>query len=1032
MILQALTLLPLLLYFGALSLLFLYGINCYIMIFLHRRAKARHLRQDQAIWTAWQTTTRDLPRVTVQLPVYNERYVIERLIETVIRLEHPKDRLEIQVLDDSTDETTAIATRLVERYRRAGFDISLLHRTKRAGYKAGALKEGLEVARGEFIAIFDADFMPEPDFLSKTLPFFQDPGIGMVQARWGHINRDYSLLTLTQSFGIDGHFWVEQAARCWSGLFMNFNGTAGIWRRRAIDDAGGWHADTLTEDLDLSYRAQLRGWRMKFLPQVVCPAEIPVQISAAKSQQHRWAKGSIQTAIKLVPQILRAKVPRFTKVQAVFHLTNYMVHPLMLVVALSSPLHLWFDGFLSLREHLLAAAAFFSIATFGPSSMYLYAQRQLYPDWTRRLKYFPALLVFGTGIALNNTKAILEAFFHVGGAFVRTPKFRIEKDSDTWVGKRYRPPISWLSFLEALLAVYCVYGVSLFLQRGRHLVDPFLLLYTIGFATVALMSLWESLRISVISPKRLIPLLFAILLLPAGAAQPTGVPAPVLARSPWPKYRGDKANTGRISHAGPASNRLKWTFATGKRDEEGGIETDPVIGPDGSVYVGANNGIFYALDPETGDVRWAFPTRFDTFAIYSSPFADDSGTVYFGAKDGTVYALRAPRKGIMGEVVWSLNLGTTIQTSPTFTPDGTLVIGADDWAYYGITPPRGDAGPQVKWRFQTQGTLITSPAVDADGTVFVASMDGNVYALVPPEQAGQPVTVRWTFSSGDRDDKGGFENAPVIDDAGTLYIAANNGILYALDTKTGQVQWSFDGVARSGYRTFAIFSSVAVGPDRTIHFGGKNGVLYALRESRGFFSTGAQVVWRYNLGAGIQSSPLRAADGTIYLGDEKGMLHAVRAPTSGEWSTPLWTFPTKGVVISSAALGADGTLYTASMDGTAYAFHDTKTGKSSHGPLSGTWYGTYRDSGGKGKMIVVVVQRGTETHGIWRLQGGARGSLEGKVQGDRGTFTLSPWSKECPGGGEGTLVIAKTTLNGRYRGRDCRGKIDDGTFELGR
>lgn len=483
----------LLVYFVSLFFLFLYGINCYVMIFLHRRAKAQMLRQDEEVWKGWQAADHQLPWVTVQLPIYNERYVIQRLIEAVVLLDYPRDRLEIQVLDDSTDETTAIATPLIERYRQAGFDITLLHRAKRTGYKAGALKEGLGVNRGEFIVIFDADFIPDPDFLMKTLPFFQDPSIAMVQVRWGHINRDYSLLTLAQSFGIDGHFYVEQAARCWSGLFMNFNGTAGIWRRKAIDDAGGWQADTLTEDLDLSYRAQLKGWRMKFLPQVVCPAEVPVQMSAVKSQQHRWAKGSIQTAIKLIPQILKADVPLFTKYQAIFHLTNYMVHPLMLVVAMSSPLLLWFEGFFSLREHLFAAAAFFSIATFGPSSMYLYAQKHLYPDWKQRLRYFPSLLIFGTGIALNNTKAILEAFLNVDGAFVRTPKFRIEKGSDTWVGKRYRPPIPWLSFLEGLVALYCIYGVSLFIQRAR-LVDPFLLLYTMGFATVASYSLWEALR----------------------------------------------------------------------------------------------------------------------------------------------------------------------------------------------------------------------------------------------------------------------------------------------------------------------------------------------------------------------------------------------------------------------------------------------------------------------------------------------------------------------------------------------------------
>lgn len=505
-----------------------------------------------------------------------------------------------------------------------------------------------------------------------------------------------------------------------------------------------------------------------------------------------------------------------------------------------------------------------------------------------------------------------------------------------------------------------------------------------------------------------------------------------LAESPWPKYRGDKEHTGRSAHSGPASNRVRWNFSTGKRDKEGGIETDPVIGPDGTVYFGANNGIFYALDPETGDIRWAFPTGFDIFAIYSSPYVDSDGTVYFGAKDGTVYALRAPPKGIMGEVVWSFNIGTTIQTSPTFTPDGTLVIGADDWAYYGITLPQGTSGPRVKWRFQTQGTLITSPAVDADGTVYVASMDGKVYALDPPKDAGQPVKVRWTFSSGARDAEGGFENAPAIDDKGTLYIAGNNGILYALDSKTGEEKWVFDAVARAGYRTFAIFSSAAIGPEQTIYFGGKNGVLYAIRESKGFFSTNAKILWRYNLGAGIQTSPLLTVDGTIYLGDEKGTIHAVRAPESGEWSTPLWMFATKGILISSAAVGADGTLYTASMDGMAYAFHDRKKGKSSQGPLSGTWYGNYRDSGSKGRIALVLVQRGSEIQGVWRVEGGSRGSLEGKVEEDRGTFALQPLSIDCPGSGEGTIKIDGTKISGEYRGQDCRGKIDGGRFEVER
>jgi cellulose synthase/poly-beta-1,6-N-acetylglucosamine synthase-like glycosyltransferase len=471
--------------------LFLYGINCYVMIVLHRRSRGRMLHHDERVWKAWQPTASELPYVTVQLPIYNERYVIERLIEAVVRLHYPRDRMEIQVLDDSTDGTTAIATRLVQYYRQAGFNMVLRHRQHRQGYKAGALKEGLAIAIGAFIAIFDADFVPEADFLLQTLPFFQDPRVAMVQGRWGHVNRDYSPLTLAQSFGIDGHFWVEQSARCWSGLFMNFNGSGGVWRRQAIDDAGGWQADTLTEDLDLSYRAQLRGWRLKFVPHVVCPAEIPVQISSLKNQQHRWAKGSIQTAKKLIPQILKAeKLPLFTKCQAIFHLTNYLVHPFMLLVVLTAPMLLWFDPRFFSQTYGLVAVGF-SLATFGPSSMYLYAQHGLYPDWKRRLVFFPFLLIFGTGIALNNTRAILEACFNRRSAFVRTPKFRIEKPSDTWIGKRYRVPFPWFSLGEALLAAYCVCGVFFSVQRGMRLVDPFLVLYAVGFASVAFLNFRE-------------------------------------------------------------------------------------------------------------------------------------------------------------------------------------------------------------------------------------------------------------------------------------------------------------------------------------------------------------------------------------------------------------------------------------------------------------------------------------------------------------------------------------------------------------
>jgi cellulose synthase/poly-beta-1,6-N-acetylglucosamine synthase-like glycosyltransferase len=470
--------------------LFLYGMNCYVMLFLHRRAWKKVLQHETAVQQAWRASTPQFPRVTVQLPIYNERYVIQRLVEVVLSLRYPRTQLEIQILDDSTDETTATARQLVERYRHLGFNITLQHRPHRHGYKAGALAEGLARATGEFIAIFDADFVPAPDFLLRTLPFFQDPTVAMVQTRWGHLNRAYSRLTLAQSFGIDGHFGVEQAARCGAGLFLNFNGSGGIWRRQAIDDAGGWQADTLTEDLDLSYRAQLRGWRMQFVPHVVCPAELPVQMSGVKSQQHRWAKGSIQTAKKLLPHVLQADLPRFTKCQAVLHLTNYLVHPLMLWTALMMP---WLpqDTSVSVLPTPLLTTVSVVCATAGPASLYLYAQRQLYPDWLHRLWSFPYLLIFGTGIALSNTKAILEALCNVQGAFVRTPKFRIEHPSDTWVGKHYRGAFSWLCLGELGLALYSGYGMYHAVQQGAYLLLPFLLLYTLGFAAVAGLSLYE-------------------------------------------------------------------------------------------------------------------------------------------------------------------------------------------------------------------------------------------------------------------------------------------------------------------------------------------------------------------------------------------------------------------------------------------------------------------------------------------------------------------------------------------------------------
>jgi cellulose synthase/poly-beta-1,6-N-acetylglucosamine synthase-like glycosyltransferase len=433
------------------------------------------------------------PRVTIQLPVYNERYVVERLIETVCRLDYPRHLFEIQVLDDSIDDTAQIAQRAVNSKRAAGFDIVYMHRKDRTGYKAGALAQGLDVAAGDLIAIFDADFVPEPGFLVETVPFFSDPAVGMLQTRWGHLNSDYSILTRAQSIGIDGHFSVEQASRAWGGLFMNFNGTAGIWRKKAIEDAGGWQTDTLTEDLDLSYRAQLKGWKLNFAPGIVCPAEVPVTISAFKSQQHRWAKGSIQTAKKNLGKLFKSEVSWVIKVQAYLHLTHYLVHPMMLLVVLTSIPMLYTRWFFNDLVYPVTVFTLLCLATFGPTSMYLFSQKILYKDWKNRIKYLPFLMCIGTGIAVNNTRAVLEALFDVKSGFIRTPKYGIKHKQDRWKGKQYTIPLNSTSLLELILGLYSLTGLILFLFFNKYLVSPFLMIYTAGFFTVFFLSIKQDL-----------------------------------------------------------------------------------------------------------------------------------------------------------------------------------------------------------------------------------------------------------------------------------------------------------------------------------------------------------------------------------------------------------------------------------------------------------------------------------------------------------------------------------------------------------
>ena len=483
----------LVIYLSALLALFVYGINCYVLMFLfwrrHRQAYGRHTAIKASYFQ--KMDPRDWPRVTVQLPVYNECYVVERLIEAVCRLDYPKELLEIQVLDDSTDDTVGIAQSVTTRMKRQGFDIVHLHRKDRSGFKAGALAEGLRQAKGELMAIFDADFIPNADFLMETVPRFADPDIGMLQTRWGHVNGNYSLLTRAQSMGIDGHFGVEQGARAWNGLFMNFNGTAGIWRKSAIVDAGGWQADTLTEDLDLSYRAQLKGWKLQFVSHVVCPAEVPVTINAFKSQQHRWAKGSIQTAKKNLGPIFRARLPLMTKIQAFLHLTHYMVHPMMLLVVLTSIPMLYTRMLLNGWAWPLMIFTLFCLATCGPSSMYLFSQQIIYKDWKRRVKFIPLLMCLGTGIAVNNTKAVLEALLNLPSNFIRTPKYGIRTRCDTWQGKCYAIPLSPLSIIELLFGLYSLTGLCLFLFFSKYLVSPFLVIYTLGFFYVFFLSVMQ-------------------------------------------------------------------------------------------------------------------------------------------------------------------------------------------------------------------------------------------------------------------------------------------------------------------------------------------------------------------------------------------------------------------------------------------------------------------------------------------------------------------------------------------------------------
>ena len=468
-------------YFFVVIILAVYGWHRYYLVYLYMRNRDKQPKQGPSLSPT--------PVVTIQLPLYNEMYVADRLIDAVCRLDYPREQLEIQVLDDSTDETQSIAELAVRRFAAQGIDIKYYHRTDRTGFKAGALEAGLSVARGEYVGVFDADFIPTSDFLKRLMPHFADSGVGMVQARWGHINEDYSLLTKIQAILLDGHFVLEHGGRNRGGRFFNFNGTAGIWRRIVIDDAGGWQHDTLTEDLDLSYRAQLRGWRFVFVPDVIAPAEVPVEMNAFKSQQHRWAKGSIQTCRKLLPQILRANVPLGVKVEAFFHLTANFNYILMCILSLLIFPSMVIRYNMGWYEMLLIDVPLFFAATFSFCNFYLVCQREVHPDWRVRAKYVPFLMSVGIGLSINNARAVVEALFRRDSEFTRTPKYRIEANADEWIGKKYRQSVAVQPLIELAFGLYFTWTAFYALANGIYGTLPFLVLFQVGFLYTGLLSI---------------------------------------------------------------------------------------------------------------------------------------------------------------------------------------------------------------------------------------------------------------------------------------------------------------------------------------------------------------------------------------------------------------------------------------------------------------------------------------------------------------------------------------------------------------
>jgi cellulose synthase/poly-beta-1,6-N-acetylglucosamine synthase-like glycosyltransferase len=500
----------------------------------------------------------DQPAVTVQLPLFNEMYVVERLLDSVVGIRYPRDRFQVQVLDDSTDETQDICRRKVEQLRRQnpGIDIEYIHRKDRTGFKAGALENGLRSAKGELILIFDADFLPRPDVLERTVNYFVDPKVAVVQCRWDHLNRDFSELTEAQALLLDGHFVMEHAGRAWSGRFFNFNGTAGLWRRAAIAEAGGWQHDTLTEDMDLSYRAQLLGWKFIYTPEVSAPAELPVEMSAFKAQQFRWAKGSLQVAKKLLPRILRSNATWAQKSEAFFHLTNNFAYPLLILLSLLLLPNLYFRSTHGVRDVLMIDLPLFFGTTLSLATFYMASQKEIArfdrPNEEPRFPWrafvrLPIVLSLGIGLSVNQTRAVWEAVTNKDTEFVRTPKHGIMGKLESWSSKKYRGARSLTPFIELALSGYFAVTMWVALDHRHYLSMPFLGLFLCGYGYVGGASLWQGKlarafrRVFPLAPAQEAPVVVAA---PVERVRAVPPPIPAAAASASYKTRTTSAGVG--------------------------------------------------------------------------------------------------------------------------------------------------------------------------------------------------------------------------------------------------------------------------------------------------------------------------------------------------------------------------------------------------------------------------------------------------------------------------------------------------------